>query len=41
MTFEDATDKNGTMTGAQLMDEGLNITMGPNASEIVWLDLSK
>jgi hypothetical protein len=41
VTFEDAKDKNGTMTGAQLMDEGLNITMGPNASEIVWLDLSK
>jgi hypothetical protein len=36
VTFEDAKEKNGTMTGAQLMDEGLNITMGPNASEIVW-----
>jgi len=41
LTFEDAKDKSGEMTGAQLMDEGMNITMGPNASEIVWLDLSK
>ena len=41
LAFEDAPEKNGTRTGAQLMDEGLNITMGPNASEIVWVDLAK
>ena len=33
-----AKDKSGLMTGAQLMDEGLNVTMGENASEIVWID---
>ncbi len=41
VSFEDAKDKNGPRTGAQLMDEGLDVPMGPNASEIVWLDLSK
>jgi hypothetical protein len=25
---------------SQLMDGGLNITMGPNASEIVWMEPS-
>jgi hypothetical protein len=38
VTFEDAKDRNGPMTGAQLMDQGLAVTMGPNASEIVWID---
>lgn len=38
VTFEDAKGKNGPMTGAQLMDQGLSVPMGPNASEVVWLD---
>ena len=38
LAFEDAPEKNGTRTGAQLMDEGLNVTIGPNASEIVWIN---
>ena len=41
VTFEDAKDKSGEMTGTQLMDKGLDVPMGPNASEIVWLDLSR
>jgi hypothetical protein len=41
VSFEDAKDKSGPRTGAQLMDQGLDVPMGPNASEIVWLDLSK
>ena len=38
LAFEDAPEKNSARTGAQLMDEGLNVTMGPNASEIVWIN---
>jgi hypothetical protein len=38
LTFEDATGKNGSLTGARLMDEGLDVPMGPNASEIIWID---
>jgi len=41
VTFEDAKHKSGQMTGAQLMDRGLDVPMGPNASEIIWLDSSK
>ena len=36
--FEDAKDQSGTKTGAQLMDEGVTVTMGPNASEILWIN---
>lgn len=37
--FQDAKERSGTMTGAQLMDEGLTITLkGKEASEIIWLD---
>jgi hypothetical protein len=37
--FQDAKDRSGTMTGAQLMDEGLTITLnGKEASEIIWLN---
>ncbi len=35
---EDATGKNGSLTGARLMDEGLDVLMGPNASEIIWIE---
>lgn len=38
VTFEDARDRNGERTGAQLMEEGLNVPMGSNASEIVWIN---
>ncbi len=38
LTFEDATGKNGSLTGARLMDEGLDVPMGPNASEIIWIE---
>jgi hypothetical protein len=38
LTFEDAIEKNGASTGAQLMDEGVAVPMGPNASEIIWID---
>jgi hypothetical protein len=37
--FQDAKERSGTMTGAQLMDEGLTITLkGKEASEIIWLN---
>ena len=40
--FQDAKDRSCSMTGAKLMDEGLTITLkGKEASEIIWLDLSK
>ncbi|MEI8123063.1 MAG: hypothetical protein WCI20_13580, partial [bacterium] len=38
LTFEDATGKNGSMTGAKLMDDGIEVPMGPNASEIIWIE---
>lgn len=40
LTFQDRTELNCTMTGAQLMDSGINVTnmAGDNASEIIWLD---
>ena len=38
LTFEDATEKNRSMTGAQLMDDGVDVPMGPNASEIIWME---
>ncbi|MDD5705297.1 MAG: GH36 C-terminal domain-containing protein [Kiritimatiellae bacterium] len=38
LTFEDATSRNCTMTGARLMDDGVNVPMGANASEIIWID---
>jgi hypothetical protein len=38
LTFEDATEKNGSMTGAKLMDDGIEVPMGPNASEIIWIE---
>jgi hypothetical protein len=38
LTFEDAVSLNGSMTGAQLMDAGVDVPMGPNASEIIWLN---
>jgi hypothetical protein len=39
LTFQDRTWLNATETGAQLMDEGINVTgmTGPYASEIIWL----
>ncbi|MEI6073111.1 MAG: hypothetical protein WCS31_15060 [Verrucomicrobiae bacterium] len=38
LAFEDAKDKNFSMTGAKLMDEGVNVPMGTNASEIIWIN---
>ena len=41
LTFQDRTSQNVTQTGAQLMDDGLNITgmTGNYASEIIWIKL--
>ena len=38
LAFEDATEKNRSLTGAKLMDEGMTVPMGANASEIIWID---
>jgi len=40
LTFQDRTELNCTLTGAQLMDQGINVTDmdGDNASEIIWID---
>ena len=39
VAFQDAKERSSTMTGAQLMDDGLTITLkGKEASEIVWLN---
>ena len=38
LAFEDATGENGAMTGAQLMDQGVDVSMGPNSSEIIWIN---
>ena len=38
LKFEDATGKNCSMTGAKLMDDGVEVPMGPNASEIIWIE---
>jgi len=39
LTFQDRTSQNVTLTGTQLMDEGINVTdmTGDYASEIIWL----
>ena len=38
LAFEDAPEKNGARTGAQLMDEGIAVSMGTNKSEIIWIN---
>jgi hypothetical protein len=38
LPMKDATGKNGSLTGARLMDEGFDVPMGPNASEIIWIE---
>ncbi len=40
LTFQERTNLNCVMTGAQLMNDGINVTgmSGDNASEIIWLD---
>jgi hypothetical protein len=43
LTFQDRTNCNCVMTGAQLLDSGVRVTgmTGDNASEIIWLDESE
>ncbi len=40
LTFQDRTNLNCTMAGAELMDTGVNVTgmTGDSASEIIWID---
>jgi hypothetical protein len=42
VAFQDAKERSCTMTGAQLMDEGLTLTLkGKEASEIIWLNCTE
>ena len=38
LTFQDGTDQNCVMLGSQLMENGINVVMGANVSEIIWIE---
>jgi len=39
LTFQDRPEQNARKTGAELMDQGLDVTMArQHASEIIWID---